>query len=236
MNFTYQVIIHETMLSEEVRDLTTVMKKSNVAGAFKYAMTKALKSPINGEFAVDSKGYILKFDGKVLKFIVSHAFPAGSDMSQEDKTYQVLEELRHTSIGGKYYDLFDIKNINSSDYLVKVMKKTVNDFVKIYKPKDEFFVRFWAKLGKLYDRDLLYRKPNPNGTNVLAYSKDLISIIIDFDYLKYKRVDKFVKNKIEGILTNEIKAASNDCFIYNKLVFVFAPTADMGMYLSIYIQ
>ena len=224
------------MRSEEVRDLTTVMKNSNVAGAFKYAMTKALKSPINGEFAVDSKGYILKFDGKVLKFIVSHAFPTGSDMSQKDKTYQILEELRHTSIEGKYYDLFDIKNINSSDYLVKVMKKTVNDFVKIYKPKDEFFVRFWAKLGKLYDRDLLYRNPDLNGINWLADTRGPISIIINFDNLIYKRVDKFIKNKIEGILTDKIKAASNDCFIYNKLVFVFAPTTNMGMYLSIYIQ
>lgn len=224
------------MRSEEVRDLTTVMKNSNVDGAFKYAMTKALKSPINGEFAVDSKGYILKFDGKVLKFIVSYAFPGGSGMSQEDKTYQVLEELRHTSIGGKYYDLFDIKNISTLNYSVKVMPTTVDSIVKLYSPPDEFFVRFWAKIKKSYDRDLLYRNPDLNGINWLADTRGPISITIDFDNLKYKRVDKFVKNKIKGILTNEIKAASNDCFIYNKLVFVFAPTADMGMYLSIYIQ
>lgn len=223
------------MFSEEPRDLTAITDDSNVVGAYQYAMTKTSKDPVTGEYPTDSKDYILKSNGKVLKFLVSNSFK-NCHINDETKITRILEELRHTSIDGKYYDLFSIKKVSNSDYSVKVMQKTVRSILESSSQfnglLDMNITSFWETLKKSYDRNLLFRK-SVNGQRVLANSKGPISIFIRLN-IDFDKVDYFIKNKFKDILRDQINE-SGDTFIYNGLVFDFSPTSK-GTNLDIYIQ
>lgn len=221
------------MFSNEVCDLTKITSDSNVAGAFKHAMKKALKNPVNGEYAINSKGYILNSEGNVLGFFACHSFPDDSNISKDDKIAQVLEELRHTPIEGKYYDLFDIENTHPSGFAITVMQKTVVSIIESNSKLNPAIASFWKNIRKSYTKNLLYRE-NIHGMNVLYGPRRNILVEAYFD-IEPSKVDDFIKNKFIEILKDKIHEAGGNNFIYNRLVSVYCPW-DESITITIYIQ